>query len=217
MTKLIEITRMALPFVIGIAAWSLDFGPVWSVGLFLLTGAACFPVGKKKDALPSVNPAAGLVCPESIRKWVYPVILAGGLIVCFFSALQNSRNPRSWKNDWISLDLQDKEEIKYTNKVRRTETEVTVFGNFNKDSIVEADGRVLKRTQDKNKFLSDPATYYFDGATCIAVSPKFRQLTAITPRKIVDLLARPYWLFALLLAICLWSSLCDFGLLPESA
>ena len=217
MTKLIDICRLTLPFVIGIAVWFLGCGPVWSAGLFLLTGAACFPVGKAKEALPSVNPAAGLVCPENIRKWVYPVILASGLIVCFFSALQNSRDPRSWKNDWICLDLQNKEEIAYTRKVKRTESEVKIYGNFNEESMVETDGRALKRTLDKQKFLSDPETYYFDGVTYILVSAKAKQLTAITPRKIVDFLARPYWLFALLLAVCLWSSLCDFGLLPESA
>ena len=171
----VNTARWLLPFAIGIAAYFLGCGPVWSAGLFLLTGAAFFPLGKAAEPLRSVRPAAaGLVCPEIIRKWVYPVILVCGLIVCFFSALQNSRDPRSWKNDWFCLDLQNKEEIEYTRKVKRMESEVTVFGNFNEDSTVEADGRVLKRTQDKRKFLSDPDTCYFDGATYIIVSPKFR-------------------------------------------
>ena len=211
--------RFVIPLLAGAAVYAVGHSWVWSIGSFLLAGAICFPVGsgvKPQDGT-GCGPLIRFECPEKIRRWIYPVILFCGLVVCFFSCLQNSRDLRSWKNDWVCLDLLSQEEIEYARKVRRTETEVKIYGNFNEDSVVEADGRVLKRTRDKQKFLSDPDTCYLDEATYIIVSPKFKQLTAYTPRKIVDYLSRPYWLFALLLAVCLWSSFCESGLLPESA
>jgi len=145
------------------------------------------------------------------------MIFGCGLTVCFFSMLLNSSDPQSWKNDWFSLNLHGDEELNYSHKVRETETGMQVFGSFNKYSTVEADGCKLKRTEDQQKFLAEPDTYYFDKTTYIVVSPKFKQLTASSPRKIIRKLACPYWLFAILLVICLWSSCCETGLLPQEA
>lgn len=209
--------RILVPFLIGTGLYLSGCSSAWSIGLFFLACAAFFPVGKIIPTEPQPIGRIGFICPESIRKLVYPVILAGGITVCFFSILENSREPDAWKNDRMSLNLHGSEELDYSRKVWKADAGMRVFGNFTKESSVEADGRKLKRTEDYQQYLSDPETFYYDAVTYIMVSGKYRHLTAVTPRKIIRKLASPYWLFALLLAICLWSSCCETGLLKQES
>ena len=196
--------RFLFPLLVGGIMYALGAGPAWSMGLFLLTGSICFPLfGTAKTAAETKVSRLDFTCPEKLRRWIYPVILVCGSTVFFFSILQNSRAPDSWKNDRIQLDLHGEEETGYSKKVWRAKESATVFGNFTKESSVEADGIRLKRTMDHQEFLADPTGRYYDGITFIKVSPKYRQLKAVTPRKIVRKLANPYWLFTLLLALCL--------------
>ncbi|MBQ9337063.1 MAG: hypothetical protein IJS14_07200 [Lentisphaeria bacterium] len=210
------VVRCVVPLLTGAAVYAVGGSPAWSIGSFLLTGAFCFPCGGSPAGKDKFRPVLGFTCSEKVRKWVYPVIFLAGFIV-FFSVHQNSDGPGSWKYDRVRLDLKGETETVYSRKVRPSGPEVHVVGNFTKESIVEADGRRLKRTTDHKQFAAEPAQYYFDAVTYIAVSPEFRQLTAATPRKIIRKLAHPGWLFVLLMFLCLWSSCCETGLLPAEA
>ena len=105
MQRIKSILFNILPFLIGCAGYAAG-GPVWGIGLFLLTGAIWFPVHRTSTPdLP--RPVLNFTCPGWVRKWIYPVILLCSLFYGFFAVLQSSSSPNSWRFDTFELDLRN--------------------------------------------------------------------------------------------------------------
>lgn len=186
----------------------------WGAGLTLLALAFGLPAAGKK----SEPQTAALDLPRLpdgrmafIRKWLVRIVVCASLI-CFWASWSLAFPPHSAAYDSISLDLNSPQELGYTRKVCSDDGLWKIHGRFSRGMVVYGNGRRLSPAADRAAVFKDSSLYY-NGKVYIEVSKDIRNLTAFGKRSIFRWLSQPWWLLAVFLLICLWSSLCERGLI----